>query len=175
MSASAKIPPPKPPRKIRGLPPIAGKNPRVLILGSFPGETSLRAREYYAHPRNQFWAVMETVFGISRDASYRDRCRELIAHEIALWDVIANCRRRGSLDSAIRDAKANDFAKFFQKYPRIKTVFCNGVTAEQHYKKLASAQLPVLRLPSTSPANAAMSLAGKIEQWKTVRDALSGK
>lgn len=166
--------------RLQGLPPIAGKDARVLILGSFPSEASLRARRYYAHPRNQFWAVIEALFGIARDESYARRCRQLAAHGVAVWDVIGRCRRRGSLDSAIRDAEANDFAAFYRDHPRIAAVFFNGAEAERQYRRLA-ASVPVtqdgavegVRLPSTSPANAGISLAGKIEQWRVVQTAVA--
>ncbi|CAJ2377438.1 MAG: DNA-deoxyinosine glycosylase [Gammaproteobacteria bacterium] len=159
-----------------GLPPVAGAagRARVLILGSFPSEASLRAREYYAHPRNQFWPIMEELFGIARAAPYRTRCRQLAARGVALWDVIASCRRDGSLDSNIRAARANDFAAFHRRHPRIAEVFCNGASAERHYRALAAADdMRVTRLPSTSPAHAALSLAAKTAQWAAVRAALA--
>ncbi|MGR3983680.1 MAG: DNA-deoxyinosine glycosylase [Gammaproteobacteria bacterium] len=164
------------PPKNRCLPPIAGAHARVLILGSFPSEASLRARQYYAHPRNQFWTIIEQLFGIARETPYRERCRQLAARGIALWDVIASCRRHGSLDSNIRDAETNDFAAFHRRHPRITAVFCNGAGAERHYRRLAAAPgiCPAIsRLPSTSPANAAISLAGKAAQWEAVREALA--
>ncbi|MGR3915212.1 MAG: DNA-deoxyinosine glycosylase [Gammaproteobacteria bacterium] len=166
------------PLKSRCLPPIAGAHARVLILGSFPSESSLRARRYYAHPRNQFWMIIEQLFGIARDAEYCARCRQLAARGIALWDVIARCHRHGSLDGNIRAVETNDFAAFHRRHPRIGAVFCNGASAARHYQKAAPpgilSAISVTRLPSTSPAHAAISLAGKIAQWEAVRDALDG-
>lgn len=158
---------------LKCLPPLAGANARVLILGSFPSEASLRARQYYAHPRNQFWAVVEALFGIARTESYARRCERLNARGVAVWDVIGRCRRRGSLDSAIRDAEGNDFAAFYRDHPRIAAVFFNGAEAERRYRRLVdTAAAPAgARLPSTSPANAGVSLAGKIEKWRAVLDA----
>ncbi|MDD9858749.1 MAG: DNA-deoxyinosine glycosylase [Gammaproteobacteria bacterium] len=163
--------------RLHGLPPIAEKGARVLILGSFPSEASLRAQRYYAHPRNQFWAVVEALFGIARDEEYARRCRQLAARGVAVWDVIGSCRRRGSLDSAIRDAEVNDFAAFYRRHRRIEAVFFNGAEAERRYRRLVDTavvgEAPAgVRLPSTSPANAAMSLAGKIEMWRAVQTAV---
>lgn len=165
--------------RLHGLAPIAGKEARVLILGSFPSEASLRAQRYYAHPRNQFWAVVEALFGVARDDSYARRCRQLAARGVAVWDVIGRCRRRGSLDSAIRQPEANDFAAFYRDHPRIAAVFFNGAEAERQYRRLVTAApagarggaVAGARLPSTSPANAGVSLAGKIEKWRAVLDA----
>lgn len=169
--------------QLQGLPPIAGKDARVLILGSFPSEASLRERQYYGHPRNQFWVVMERLFGIARGESYLRRCRELVGWRVAVWDVIGRCRRRGSLDSAIREPEANNFAGFYRQHPQIVAVFFNGAAAEKHYRTLVGtdiapagettpadrATLTALRLPSTSPANASITLAAKTTQWQTVR------
>ena len=169
--------------QLQGLPPIAGKDARVLILGSFPSEASLRERQYYGHPRNQFWVVMERLFGIARGEPYLRRCRELVGRRVAVWDVIGRCRRRGSLDSAIRAPEANDFAGFYRQYPQIVAVFFNGAAAEKHYRALVGtdiapagettpadrATLTALRLPSTSPANASITLAAKTAQWQTIR------
>jgi len=159
--------------RLHGLPPMAGDDARVLILGSFPSEASLRAQQYYAHPRNQFWAVVEALFGIARDDPYARRCRQLAARGVAVWDVIGRCRRRGSLDSAIRDVEVNDFAAFYRRHPRMEAVFFNGAEAERRYRRLVDAtvgEAPAgVRLPSTSPANATISLAGKIDQWRVVQ------
>lgn len=172
----------KPPRddraRLTGLPPIVGDDDaRVLILGSFPSAASLRAGAYYAHPRNQFWAVVEALFGIARGDGYARRCGRLAARGVAVWDVIGGCRRRGSLDAAIRDAEVNDFAEFYRRHPRIAAVFFNGAEAEKQYRRQVALPPPAgepgdaagIRLPSTSPANAGMSLAGKIEKWRVVQ------
>lgn len=165
-----------PGQTLRGLPPLAARGARVLILGSFPSEASLRARKYYAHPRNQFWKIAEQLFAIAHAQSYAQRCKKLCACGIAVWDVIASCRRRGSLDGNIRDAVANDFAAFFRAHAKIESVFCNGGAAYAHYKKFAQGDMcnfpAAVRLPSTSPAHAAVSLAQKVEAWRVVRDAL---
>ncbi len=166
--------------QLQGLPPIADANhSRILILGSFPSQSSLHAQQYYAHPRNQFWVVMEQLFGLARGDLYSDRCRQLTEHRIALWDVIGRCQRQGSLDSKIRAPEANDFITFYRHYTKIEAVFWNGAAAEQHYRALVGEsirpagcdQLAGIRLPSTSPANAAISVAGKIEKWRVICEA----
>ncbi|MGI9311568.1 MAG: DNA-deoxyinosine glycosylase [bacterium] len=159
-----------------GLAPIFTADARALILGSFPSAESLRRRQYYAHPRNQFWRIIECLFGIARDDSYAQRCRQLAQRDLVLWDVIARCRRRGSSDSAIRVPEANDFADLYRRCPRIVAVFFNGAAAEHHYRALVGdaikpagcAALVTARLPSTSPAYAAMSLADKTDRWRAV-------
>ncbi len=159
-----------------GLSPLAGRDARVLILGSFPSASSLAQQKYYAHPRNQFWAIMQSLFEIARSDAYSQRCQQLRIRQVAVWDVIKRCQRVGSMDSNIRDPEANDFAAFYQQHPQIVAVFWNGAAAERHYRTLVGmaikpAQcdaLTGLRLPSTSPAHARLSLANKIKQWQTV-------
>jgi hypoxanthine-DNA glycosylase len=140
----------------------------VLILGSMPGDASLRAHAYYAHPRNLFWPLMAELHGFSADAPYDARCAALVRSGIALWDVLASCRRSGSLDTAIaRDSEvANDIAAFVRAHPTVRAVLLNGAKAAtslmRHHPDL---QIPCFALPSTSPANAGMSRAHKKAAW----------
>lgn len=161
-------------RMISSFPPIAARDARVLILGSMPGRASLAAGQYYAHPRNAFWPVMAALFGLDPDAAYEHRCRALCRSGVAVWDVLRACVREGSLDSAIdpRSMQANDFAAFFAAHPRIGAVFFNGATAERVYRRHVlptlrrpAAQLPLTRLPSTSPAYASLTVAEKSAAW----------
>ena len=147
-------------RPSEGLPPLANAGARILILGSMPGAASLRKREYYAHPRNQFWDIIEHLFGIERHLPYAERCRRLTAAGIAVWDVIGRCLRRGSLDTRIVASSivANDLATFLARHRRIRRVFFNGLKSEQIYASHVSAEieqagfrLTYRRLPSTSP------------------------
>ena len=160
---------------LSGLPPIVGPEARVLIVGSMPGAESLRQQRYYAHSRNAFWPIVGGWLGLPVQASYEERCRALVAAGIALWDVIGACERRGSLDTAIvpESVRVNDFAAFFALQPEMRAVLCNGTTAHRAFlrhvmprlaPRLASAPA-VLRLPSTSPAHAGMTLQGKRERW----------
>ncbi len=162
--------------KQTGFPPVADENAIILVLGSMPGAESLKQQQYYAHPRNSFWPMMGELFDFSPALPYSDRLAALRKNNIALWDVAHQCVRPGSLDSNIRDAEANDFEAFFRTHPEIKIVFFNGVTAEQLYRKLvlpklpvALQQLPMLRLPSSSPAHAGMTVVQKLEQWREAR------
>ncbi|MCC6470773.1 MAG: DNA-deoxyinosine glycosylase [Alphaproteobacteria bacterium] len=144
-----------------------------------PGVVSLRAAQYYAHPRNGFWPVMGALVGAGPELPYAERLAALDRAGIALWDVLAECVRPGSLDSAIRHhtARANDFAAFFRSHPRIGHVFFNGAKAEQCFDRLVDraplpAHLAYRRLPSTSPAHAAMRLEAKIAAWRAALEGL---
>ncbi len=152
-------------------------NARILILGSIPGRESLKAGRYYAHPRNQFWLIMSTLLGFASDLPYADRLLALQGHGIALWDVMRSCQRVGSLDARIEpdSIEANDFVAFFHSHPLIWSVFFNGATAQATYNKHVLPGLPALplhytRLPSTSPAHAALSFEQKLDAWKCILD-----
>ncbi len=164
---------------IHGFPPVASNNAKVLILGSMPGVASLNAEQYYAHPRNAFWYIMAELFGHGAADSYQKRIRSLIENKVALWDVLQLCQRPGSLDTSIDEGSivVNDFVSFYQHHPNIQALFFNGTKAEQLYRKYVTPELPrhmrairMLRLPSTSPANARLTAAAKVEIWRTVCD-----
>jgi hypoxanthine-DNA glycosylase len=161
--------------RVRSFPPIENVEARILILGSMPGNASLTAGQYYAHPQNLFWRILVEATGAGPELPYKARTGALKSQGIALWDVLASCAREGSLDSAIDDAtlRANDFISFYRAHPRIAHVFFNGAKAESCYRKHvlplladAPAALGYRRLPSTSPANASMSRAHKEEEWR---------
>lgn len=157
-----------------GFSPVVGGNARILVLGSMPGLKSLEHQQYYAHPRNAFWLVLAEIFGFDPFLSYANRLARLTAHELALWDVLAQCRRPGSLDSAIEKDSivCNDFSTFLGKYPGLERICFNGAAAEQLFRRhvlptLSVQALPeLLRLPSTSPANASMTFAEKLRLWR---------
>ena len=143
-------------------------------MGSMPGKASLLAGEYYAHPRNAFWRIMERVVAVDAGLSYAERCAGLVANRIALWDVLLACTRSSSLDSDIVESSIvpNKFARFFEGHRGIRAVFFNGAKAEQVYVKHVLRELPGaaaglhrVRLPSTSPANASWSFERKLEAW----------
>jgi len=164
----------------KGFGPIASPEATVLILGSMPSQASLREHHYYAHPRNAFWLIIESLFSIPRDLSYAEKYQALSAKKIALWDVYASCFRTGSLDTNIdrTSAEFNDFPHFFSVYTSIHSVFFNGKTAEKAYYQCQLQQaLPTLNLryysmPSTSPANAMMNVEQKVAQWRTLKEVL---
>lgn len=142
----------------------------MLLLGSMPGAESLRQQQYYAHPRNAFWPILCAWLDIDPGLPYTQRCDALTSTGIALWDVLASCRRRGSLDAAIdsRSARANDFASFFGHHRSIEHVACNGRLATSLFARHRAAwpeAPPHAGLPSTSPAHAAMPFERKREIW----------
>jgi double-stranded uracil-DNA glycosylase len=159
-----------------GFPPVSDAAARVLILGSMPGEASLRAQQYYAHPRNGFWPIVGELLGFPlAETGYDERCRRLRHAGIAVWDVLAACTRRGSLDTAIVSSSmvVNDFAAFFSDHPDIGRVYFNGGLAERVYRRRVlpalpprAADLTLCRMPSTSPANASLTLAQKTAAWR---------
>jgi len=158
---------------IQSFPFSADRNARVLILGSMPGVESLRQQQYYAHPRNLFWDFMGDLFEVGRELSYEKRLAVLRKNGVALWDVAHTCRRKGSLDSNMADVEANDFHKLFSKAPQIYTVFFNGQKAAALFRKRVlpnlNRELKLITLPSTSPANASISIAAKRKAWQRIK------
>ena len=161
----------------RGFTALARGDARVLVLGSLPGAESLRQRRYYAQPRNAFWPIMGALFGAAPERPYEARVRKLLARRVAVWDVCKRAHRSGSLDSSIdRDSiVVNDFASFIASHPGLRLICFNGATAAALYRRLVlpglaarAAASPTRRLPSTSPAYAALSFAAKLEAWAPV-------
>jgi len=160
---------------------IAGPDAVVLILGSLPGRRSLAEQQYYAQPQNAFWKIMGELFDAGPGLNYAERTQRLTEHSIALWDVVASAERAGSLDSSIVGAsvEVNDFRGLFRVQPQLELVFFNGAKAAELYERRV---LPGLngefehiryeRLPSTSPAHAAMRFEEKLERWSIVKAAL---
>lgn len=157
-----------------GLPPVADARTVLLVLGSFPGAASLAARQYYAHPRNHFWPLLAALWPAHpQPADYAGRLQWLLARGLGLWDVYAACEREGSLDTAIRHAQLNDFARLRQRCPGLRAVAHNGGESFRHARAVQAALgLPAHRLPSTSPANASWSFARKLQGWRDVVQAL---
>jgi hypoxanthine-DNA glycosylase len=160
--------------------PIVSKNAKVLILGTMPGVASLLRQQYYGHPRNAFWPIMNTLFAMSPELCYVERKQVLTDHGIAVWDVLKSCNRPGSMDSKIdmTSIRTNYFADFFSEYSTINHVFFNGAMAEKLYHKFCLpslcqpfSYLEYRRLPSTSPAYASLSEAQKTEAWKIIKQA----
>ncbi len=158
-----------------GLQAVCGISPRVLILGSFPSELSLKRQEYYGNPHNHFWVIMDSVLGISAELSYRDRTELIKQKHIALWDVARECRREGSSDSSICDVVQNDIIGFINENPSVKAIFLNGKTGAgkiftRFFKdfEVIFPDIDVLVMPSTSPANASIGLSVKTERWSAI-------
>jgi len=166
-------------RSLSCFPPASSSSARILILGSFPGVTSLEKQQYYAYPRNSFWKIILSLLDLSDSLAYAERIAALIERNIALWDVLYSCSRSGSLDSAIESGSivANDFTTFFEIHPLIKAIFFNGNKAETEFFKQVAPFVNLscnvfYKLPSTSPAMAAMTVDQKKEAWSIIKSYL---
>ena len=154
---------------LQGLAPVIDESARLIVLGSFPGVTSLREQQYYGHPRNHFWPLLSAMWSIDLVSMlYADRLRELRAHGVGLWDVYASCRRQGSLDSAIEEAVHNDLPGLLSRAPGLRALAHNGGESARSMAITRRLGLPVVRLPSTSPANASWSFDRKLAAWREV-------
>ncbi|MCK5129816.1 MAG: DNA-deoxyinosine glycosylase [Clostridiales bacterium] len=156
------------------LKPIIDKESKILVLGSMPGEESLRLQQYYAFNRNQFWDIIFSTFNRSQEVLYESKCEFLLSKKIALWDVINTCNREGSLDSDIKNEIINDFHVFFNKHNNIKFIIFNGGKAEKTFKKyIGKSMFPNIKffkLPSTSPMRGkyVKSLYEKKKEWSSM-------
>ena len=165
--------------RLQGLAPVVSPRTVVLVLGSFPGVASLRAQQYYGHPQNQFWRILQALWPqhpLPPPDQYALRCAWLLERRLGVWDVYASCERQGSLDSAIRQAEVNDFYHLLQACPSLAAIAHNGAESYKHAPAVlrslqeADGTAPVRRLesvklPSTSPANAAWSFERKRAAW----------
>lgn len=154
--------------RIQSLPPVIAPGAKLLILGTMPGRESLARQQYYGHGRNAFWRIMEPWSG-EPGTPYEQRCARLESARIALWDVLHECERGGSADSAIVNPKPNDLAGLLDERPTIRHFLFNGQKARALYDRLIAASVPpgrveLVTMPSTSPANAR---AGKVAAWRS--------
>jgi len=140
-----------------GLPPIARPDARLFVLGSLPGDASLAAQAYYAHPTNQFWRLLGGALGEDlHSLGYGQRLERLAARRIGLWDVIGSARRRGSLDQAIRDAAHNRIEHLLHDFSELRAIAFNGATSAAIGRKLIGEpprEIVLIDLPSSSAAN----------------------
>ncbi len=164
-------------------PALAPASAVILILGSYPGVLSLQKQRYYAHPRNSFWPILADLLAFEQTLSYQERVIKVVERNIALWDVLYRCRRSGSLDSAIEgnSVVVNDFSSFFSQQQSLKAIFFNGARAEMEFRKRVALpdvyrrtgrEIEMIRLPSTSPAMASLTLEKKRAAWKIILDYL---
>ncbi len=153
----------------QGLPPVAPADARLFILGSLPGDASLGARRYYAHPQNAFWRLVGEAIGEDlASIDYEARLHRLAERRLGLWDVIANARRPGSLDQSIRAAGHNPLADYFAGFAALEAVAFNGATAAAIGRRLfAGTGLALLDLPSSSPANT-RPFVQKADAWRVL-------
>ena len=161
-------------QKISSFPPIINKDSEILILGSIPGIRSLEMQQYYAHPQNKFWKIICEIFNEEFTTNYQQRIEILEKHHIALWDVIDTCERKGSLDSEIRNEEANKIEELLQNFPNIKAIFCNGQKSYKNLQKILGKKfrMPIIVLPSTSPAYAGLSYFDKLKLWYIILEKL---
>ena len=156
-----------------GLPPIARSDSRLFILGSLPGDASLAARRYYAHPTNQFWRLLGGAIGEElQSLDYEQRLERLADRGIGLWDVIASASRSGSLDQAIREAEHNRIERLLSEFPRLEAIAFNGGTAARAGRSLVGEPPPklvLIDLPSSSAANTT-SIADKAAAWSRLAE-----
>lgn len=151
--------------------PHVASDARLLILGSLPGVASLAARQYYAHPRNQFWRLLGEVIETDlASLDYASRLETLAQNRIGMWDVVKSAERRGSLDTAIRSLTSNDLTALVSRLPDLRAIAFNGATAHSiGERQLAREGATLVRLPSSSPAHAAMPFDLKREAWMGLR------
>lgn len=153
-------------------PPSCDARANILILGSMPGEESLRQQQYYAFRHNAFWRIMGTLFGFDPLLPYPVRLEKLREGRVALWDVLECCERPGSLDGSIRNPKPNDIAGLVAALPAVRKIICNGSASGRYLGKFfPEIGIPVEVLPSTSPAAARYSFAEKLARWRAAIDA----
>lgn len=152
---------------IHNIPPVFDSDSRILILGSFPSVKSRESEFFYGHPQNRFWRVTAQIFNAPIPQTVEEKKAFLLKNHIALWDVIASCEIEGSADSTIKNVVPNDLDSILGT-ARIERILVNGKTAEKYYKKyiLPQTGIEAICLPSTSPANAAMSLDRLVGIWK---------
>lgn len=153
--------------------PVFDAGSRILILGSFPSVKSREANFFYGHPRNRFWKTLAAVLEETAPSSVEEKKRFLLENHIAVWDVIASCEIKSSSDSSIRNVVPNPLNTILQAAP-VEQIFCNGTAAHNLYQKYCMPQTgrPAVKLPSTSPANAACSLEKLTEAWCIIREFL---
>jgi len=162
-----------------GLAPVISKASRVLILGSLPGDISLRLQQYYANPRNQFWGILGAVYGCTLQSSYEEKINFALERGLALWDVLKAADRKGSLDANITKAIPNEFGELLSAYPNIGVIALNGRRAAADFRSIQRRDPDLfvarqcIELPSTSgvPGRNILPLREKINRWAAIRDA----
>lgn len=154
---------------------MAQPDAKILILGSMPGQASLDAQQYYGHPRNQFWPLMQQLFAVESTLPYAERLTALQQAGVALWDVIGVCQRQGSLDSAIQQHSVafNPLLEFCQTLPQLRQIWLNGGKAASSFLQYQRQQqwlatgIHIRQLPSTSPAHASLNFEAKLRLWRS--------
>lgn len=156
---------------LNSFPSISTPEAKVLVLGTMPGAESLRLNQYYGHNRNAFWKILFTLFDTPFSTAYEDRKMLLLKNNIAVWDVLQACIRKGSLDSAIEQEIPNDFNAFLEAHPNIEHIFFNGQKAAKYFRQYVTVpeKYTLSTLPSTSPANAGIPFEQKLSAWESIK------
>ncbi len=154
-------------------PPLYSADSKVLILGSFPSVKSREAMFFYGHPQNRFWKVIPALFGEPVPQTIEEKKRLILSHGLALWDSIASCDIKGSSDASITNAQPTDLSEIL-KNSQVGRIYCNGSRSFEIYNKYQFPRLGIeaVKLPSTSPANAAFSLERLTQEWSIIRKGL---
>ena len=157
-------------QQVHPIPPVFDADSTVLVLGSFPSVKSRESGFFYGHAQNRFWRVTAAVFGCPVPVTIPEKRAFLLQNHVALWDVIASCDIDGSSDASIKNVRPNDLAPLLAA-SKITHIFTNGATADALYTRwqFRATGIPAVRLPSTSPANAAWSLDRLIDAWRVIR------
>ena len=157
-------------QQVHPIPPVFDADSTVLVLGSFPSVKSRESGFFYGHAQNRFWRVTAAVFGCPVPVTIPEKRAVLLQNHVALWDVIASCDIDGSSDASIKNVRPNDLAPLLAA-SKITHIFTNGATADALYTRwqFSATGIPAVRLPSTSPANAAWSLDRLIDAWRVIR------
>lgn len=156
---------------LHSIPPVCDEKSRILILGSFPSVRSREVGFFYGHPQNRFWRVLSVVYGASVPKTVEEKIAFLRERRIALWDVVASCEIEGSSDASIKNAVPNEIERLLEIAP-VERIFVNGGEAARLYERLVRPRVgrEAIRLPSTSPANAAWSLERLAEAWRVLAE-----
>lgn len=151
------------------IPPLFDADSKKLILGSFPSVKSREAMFFYGHPQNRFWKLLARLYDEETPATIEEKKRLILSHHLALWDSIHSCEIVGSSDSSVRNVVPNDLSLILE-HSKVDTIFCNGALSYNMYTKyiFPSTGIKAIKLPSTSPANAAFSLERLSTQWKVI-------
>lgn len=155
-------------------PPLYDETSQILILGSFPSVKSREQQFFYGHKQNRFWKVMASVLSCPVPETIEEKKAMLLSHHVAVWDVIGSCNITGSSDASIQDVVPNDLSSIFRQ-AQIRAVYANGSKAFELYQKYIYPQngRKIVKLPSTSPANAAFSLEKLVKEWKIIKEQLA--
>ena len=156
---------------IHPIPPLYDAECKILILGSFPSVKSREAMFFYGHPQNRYWKLIARLFGESVPETIEEKKRLALTHHIAMWDTIRSCTITGSSDSSIRDVVPNDLSVILD-HSKVERIFCNGATSHKLYMKyiFLMTGIKAVKLPSTSPANAAFTIDRLAKEWAVIKE-----